>query len=252
MTYGEFLLWFIGLPIGGLIFWSWGKKPLPPLLARPFFFTASFLAIVAVAYTTPWDNYLVFKGVWTYPSDRVWGIRLGWVPLEEYIFFVLQTILTLLWIWGLSARITPDVSTRLPRWMEWAGGAAFFFLAGGAWAALKWGPSHWNYLALIIGWSFPVIGGQWALGGRGFWAYRRLLLIGIIFPTLYLWGADTFAIRSGIWHISEKHSLGRYLPGGLPVEEAVFFLVTNTLIGFGFILVHRLRVSFMPLGKRRI
>ena len=33
-------------------------------------------------------------------------------------------------------------------------------------------------------------------------------------------------------HMYEQ-TLGIHLPGGLPIEEAVFFLVTNTLIGFG-------------------
>ena len=32
------------------------------------------LAIVALVYTTPWDNYLVKNGVWWYPSNRVLAV----------------------------------------------------------------------------------------------------------------------------------------------------------------------------------
>lgn len=57
--------------------------------------------MIALIYTTPWDNYLVASGVWFYDPARVWNIILGWVPLEEYIFFILQTILTGLIVAGL-------------------------------------------------------------------------------------------------------------------------------------------------------
>jgi len=55
----------------------------------------------------------------------------------------------------------------------------------------------------------------------------------ILAPTLYLIVADTLAIAAGTWSISPAQTLGIHLPGGLPLEEAVFFLVTNALIGFG-------------------
>jgi lycopene cyclase domain-containing protein len=50
------------------------------------------LPILAVVWTTPWDNYLVANGVWRYDSKKVWNVILGYVPLEEYLFFVLQTL----------------------------------------------------------------------------------------------------------------------------------------------------------------
>ncbi len=48
---------------------------------------------IAVVYTTPWDNYLVARAVWTYPPEAVW-FTIGYVPIEEYAFFVLQTVIT--------------------------------------------------------------------------------------------------------------------------------------------------------------
>lgn len=52
-------------------------------------------------------------------------------------------------------------------------------------------------------------------------------------PTLYLWAVDTMALRRGTWVISADTKYGVHLWDGLDVEEALFFLVTNTLIVFG-------------------
>ncbi len=61
--------------------------------------------LVALVYTTPWDNYLVASGVWYYDPARVWNIILGYVPLEEYLFFVLQVVLTgLITLWLIRRR----------------------------------------------------------------------------------------------------------------------------------------------------
>jgi len=55
------------------------------------------LAVIAVVYTAPWDNYLVATSVWWYDEALVSGVTIGWVPIEEYLFFALQTVLTGLW-----------------------------------------------------------------------------------------------------------------------------------------------------------
>ncbi len=51
------------------------------------------MMVLAVAYTGPWDSYLVRTGVWDYGADRVqWTIAA--VPVEEYAFMLLQVLLT--------------------------------------------------------------------------------------------------------------------------------------------------------------
>lgn len=55
----------------------------------------------------------------------------------------------------------------------------------------------------------------------------------IALPTLYLWAVDTLALRRGTWVISADTKYGINLWDGLEIEEALFFLVTNTLIVFG-------------------
>jgi len=55
--------------------------------------------------------------------------------------------------------------------------------------------------------------------------------------TAYLCAADFLAIGSGTWTISPGQSLNILLGGVLPLEEVVFFLLTNTLVTFGVVLV---------------
>lgn len=88
MTYSGFLLLFVILPIllCAVFLWRWRIWPNPRHLAL--------IALLAVVYTTPWDNAIVREGVWSYDVNKIWGIVLGVVPLEEYLFFVLQVILT--------------------------------------------------------------------------------------------------------------------------------------------------------------
>jgi lycopene cyclase domain-containing protein len=52
------------------------------------------LSIVVVAWTSPWDNAAVAAGLWGFDAQRISGIVLGRLPLEEYLFFLLQTWVT--------------------------------------------------------------------------------------------------------------------------------------------------------------
>ena len=51
-------------------------------------------------------------------------------------------------------------------------------------------------------------------------------MVGIAVPTLYLMLIDRIAIGMGIWTLSDAHTVGITLLG-LPVEEALFFFLTN-------------------------
>ena len=94
---------------------------------------------------------------------------------------------------------------------------------------------HWTYLAFELAWALPVIVGQWAIGRDRLLAHRRLLPLGVALPTLYLCAADAFAIRVGIWHLSPELTTNVWL-GGLPLEEGVFFLLTNVMVVQGVLM----------------
>jgi lycopene cyclase domain-containing protein len=59
-----------------------------------------FLLLVVYAAASVWDNAAVALGLWDFAPDRLVGLRLGLLPLEEYLFFGLQTLLTGLWVQG--------------------------------------------------------------------------------------------------------------------------------------------------------
>jgi lycopene cyclase domain-containing protein len=96
MNYPLFLLLFLAIPIAVLALLLREK-----IRARWWGVTLALTILLALLYTSPWDNYLVATGVWFYDPARVWNIILGYVPLEEYLFFVLQPILGALITLGL-------------------------------------------------------------------------------------------------------------------------------------------------------
>lgn len=51
--------------------------------------------------------------------------------------------------------------------------------------------------------------------------------------TLFLSAADVLAIGDGTWTIDPGQSLNFLLAGVLPIEEFIFFMLTNTLLVFG-------------------
>ncbi len=65
------------------------------------------------------------------------------------------------------------------------------------------------------------------LGVRVYRKGRRLLLTLLpVVPVFVAW--DLYAIRAGHWDFDRAQTLGVLLPGGLPVEELLFFLVVPT------------------------
>lgn len=188
--------------------------------------------LIPLIYTTPWDNYLVYKAVWTYPPERVLG-RLGYVPYEEYAFFILQTLITSLWLlWLLRRSGEARVSGR-PLLTRWGAAGAWLLAALGGAVALKFEQTF--YLGLIVAWAAPVLAGLSAFGGDLVMGRARLYWLATLPPTLYLWATDYFAIGDGIWAISPRYTLGWNLGGQLPAEEMLFFLITNLLVATGLL-----------------
>jgi len=68
------------------------------------------------------------------------------------------------------------------------------------------------------------------------WHQRRLVAMALLPPMLYLVVADALAINSGTWTIAPAQSTGVMLGGVLPIEELIFFGLTNVLIVFGMTL----------------
>lgn len=257
MTYFGFLVLFLLPPLAIFSFYYiWDQhngrdfptalQSVPPLSALWV------LVVVAVLYTTPWDNYLVATNVWWYDPALVTGIVIGWVPIEEYTFFVLQTLMTGLWTLFLVRRIghknwladqeSKETGWRLRIASLVAGGLLFivsvWLLIGG------WRPG--TYLGLELSWALLPILLQLGVGADILWHYRRLLFWAVIPSTVYLCVGDAIAIGSGTWTIDPQQSTG-LLIGNLPIEEIIFFILTNTLVVCGLVLaLARPSIERMP------
>ena len=149
------------------------------------------LSAIAFVYTTAWDNYLVYKGIWWYGNERVIG-TIGYVPIEEYMFFLLQPVLTGLWLYFLLSFRSERRSGKNPVLHQRIGGIVFLATLLIGWLFMQF--DEGMYLGLIIIWAGPVIGGQWWYAGSWIWASRKYWLIGVWVPTIYLWIADRIAI----------------------------------------------------------
>jgi lycopene cyclase domain-containing protein len=194
------------------------------------------MAVLALGYTTPWDSYLIRQGVWGYGGGTVL-VRAFAVPLGEYLFFVVQPILTALWLYllvdppGGPLGVGPGLG--IGRRALGVAGGGLVALVG--WIAL--GSDGGLYLGTLLLWSAPVLALQWGFGWPYLWRRRRTVALGVAVPTLYLWLADRVALALGVWRLSPAHTTGLTVPVlSLPIEEAAFFLLTNLFLVQGLVL----------------
>ncbi|MFB6121660.1 MAG: lycopene cyclase domain-containing protein [Halobacteriaceae archaeon] len=209
--------------------------------ALAYWADVALLVGLAVAYTAPWDNYLIAQGVWEYGPGRTLA-RLNYAPVSEYVFFGGQTVLTALWLSALPAgRNPPTVRSRSGQHRHTeriAGvvGATVLFAVG--WWLL--GTDATFYLGAILAWAAPVLALQWGVGAPALRDRYRTVALGAAVPTLYLSGVDRIAIHQGVWELSARYTTGVTV-AGLPVEEALFFLTTNLFVVQGLILARWVR-----------
>jgi lycopene cyclase domain-containing protein len=191
------------------------------------------MAVIALVYTTPWDNYLIGRGVWRYGEGATLA-HLWNAPVGEYLFFVLQPIVTGLWLYRLSGPTIPATPVSRRSRIVGAGGGAVVGAAG----LVMLSVTGTYYLGAILVWAAPILALQWGVGWPILWRARRRVALGTLVPTLYLAVADRIAIAAGIWEIDPG---GAFTTGlfvaGLPIEEGAFFLVTNLFVVQGLLLL---------------
>jgi lycopene beta-cyclase len=208
---------------------------------------------LAVTWTTPWDNYLVATRVWWYDIALVNGATIGYVPIEEYTFFVLQPIMTGLWLIFLMPRLynssdSKDYSNKRIRLIATLSTILIWLVSLGL---LLSDMKQFTYLSLELVWALPPILIQLAFGADILWKQRKLVLSAIASVTVFLSLADLIAIGMGTWTIDPAQSTGILLTNILPIEELIFFLLTNILIVFGITLAladeSKIRLKNLPI-----
>lgn len=245
MTYFGFLFRFLLIPILVLLtltYWDnkYHRQNNGFRNGRAVWIGIGIHVLLAVIYTTPWDNYLVATGVWYYNPDLVTGLVIGYVPIEEYTFFVVETILSGLWWWFLARRIT--FTNPLKRFNP---NKKFIYLTTciliSLWLIFTYlfffGDTKWTYLSITLLWALPAILPQLLFGADILWHNRKLIAWGIFAPGIYLSLMDIVALHATTWSISPSQTTGILFFGILPLEEVVFFFITNVLIISGMTLL---------------
>jgi lycopene cyclase domain-containing protein len=265
MTYGQLLVIVVVAPILALsvaLFVDQRRRSGAAVCSpwRPIGVTLLALVVLATLYTMPWDDHLIAMGVWWYQPVLLSGIFISHMPVEEVLFFPLQTILVgLWWIWLAThaAWLDIEVPTRVRSWRRSVSGRLAVCAMGAAlWLGAlvllraEWRPE--TYLGWELAWALPPLLLQLLVGGDTLWRQWRLVGASVASAALYLSGVDTLALHVGIWTIDPHQSLGILLYGQLPLEELVFFLVTSALVVCGLTLgaspeVQR-RIRMLPTG----
>ena len=190
------------------------------------------LATLALIYTTPWDNFLVAHKVWWYGPNRVLG-TIGYVPIEEYCFFILQTYMTGFWTFLLWLKSDKSKLPLKKSLLKSNVIATLFITEIFSLFLLKFDSSF--YMGLILSWSLPIVLIQLVAGFGYIATHFKTYLLAFGVPSVYLCFADAFALYDGIWYISKKFTTGIKL-GPLPIEEATFFFMTNIMVAQGLLL----------------
>jgi len=197
--------------------------------------------LAVMVFTTPWDNFAAKWGIWGFPREK-YSFRIGYLPVEEYAFFLLQSCNVMLAVRALF-HFFPDwqtgQETGIDIWTLLCLGVSVI-----PWIVIAWqlrlmrrkrGPRV-NY-AIHLVWFLPVIYAQWVLAPPLFLGHAGLLALTMGIFGIYYTLADLAAVRGGTWFFDEKQITGIKLNGILPWEEIAFFFLTSLLVAQSYLLL---------------
>ena len=190
------------------------------------------LVAIAYAYTTPWISYMIRRGAWGYADGAVF-VRALSIPLGEYLFFAIQTIIAAFALYIFD--FDPTYRSGDFDWGPRIGGVAvgIVMVPVGLWL-VRSDPSY-LYFGGLLAWVGPVLALQWGVGGGYLARTPRVWLTVTFMPAVYFWIVDRIAIGMGTWYLSSTLTTGVAVLG-LPVEEMLFFTFANLMTVNGLVL----------------
>jgi len=234
MTYGRFH-WIYNVPLIVLLAglaqvwdrsWDW-------------WWPALVVLGIVYAFTIPWDNYAAYRGIWGFPRER-FSKQIGWLPLEEYLFFGLQSVQAILLsqlflgLWhGLPS------GEAVVAWPNLAGCGGILF----GWVMVGWvgkrigSRSRWHYAWHLLFWFLPIFGLIAVIASSVVAPLWPVWLMTTLVLGTYLTVADLHAISLGIWHFDARQISGFRFFGVLPWEEAAFFYLTSALVSWSYLVL---------------
>ena len=234
MTYFRFHLCF-NLPLlAVLLVWPAGQP-----WGGGQWLAAGWVLLAVYLFTTPWDNYAVGQKIWDFAAGK-FSFRIWRLPVEEYLFFGLQSFEAMLLVngllglrWGGTTWAMPPLTSAVT--LGSLGALAVVWVFAG-WLGRR-RSRRFNYAWHLLYWFLPVIAAQWIIGW-GILAPRWPLIVAPTFALgSWLTLADVLAVRSGLWFFDEKQVTGLRLFGILPWEEAAFFHLTSLLVAQSYLLL---------------
>lgn len=225
MTYLSFLFLFTIIPSVMLIIFLWKT------LEWDYLKVLLFVSLIAFSATSLWDNYAVYSGIWYFPQEKTTGIKLFYVPIEEYMFFFLQTYTTGL-MQLLYMRIYKRIKVKNRNFTTMFFSIPFIILFQ---EIVKLPFGKMNYLFHLLGWAGLFILIQYLFGRKKIFKYKDFIFFPSIIMTIYFSIADSISIGKGIWGFDPEQTIGTRI-FNIPLEEIIFFLCTNLLVTEAMIL----------------
>ena len=108
---------------------------------------------------------------------------------------------------------------------------------------------HLTYLALLAACLVGTAPLEIVLRARVYRRWRRTAMA--VLPAVVVFSAwDVAAIQAGWWHFDRRYLCGVLLPGRLPLEELLFFVVIPVCAILPFEAVRRLRPGWRVGDER--
>jgi lycopene cyclase domain-containing protein len=61
-----------------------------------------------------WDHHAIKQGFYAYDPERIWGLHVGLIPLEQFILYGTHTVCVALMMWAMLDRRARRASTERP------------------------------------------------------------------------------------------------------------------------------------------
>jgi len=237
MTYLQFHLLF-NVPLLFLLSLLAGGALLNTGILAPI----GLVLVIVVLFTTPWDNYAAWRGIWGFKEGR-YLVKWGYLPMEEYLFFVIQSIQAILLTLIVTAWL-PDLPSLTSPWPLLSPASlviglsisAVFLFIGWRWGLPLPRFSKWQYAWHLFFWFGLVVALQWWAGWPILLPRWPILLAVTLLLGTWLTLADIVAVRKGIWFFDERLITGKRVARILPWEEAAFFYLTSLIVSQSLLL----------------